>query len=124
MESKSEFIAGKNYVLSTVSGEANIRQIMETVLHAYKIGEQNDCYSFLTDCSGLFSERNSTIIEEFELIEFYKEISKFKYFVEAIVLPVDNYAKEGMLFFETISANRGMMIKTFANFGEAEAWLD
>ncbi len=123
MESKFEFIESKDYVLTIVSGEADLAKIMDTVFEAYKLGKVHDCSNFLTDCSLLTSGRSSTVVEEFELIEFYKKISKFNYFIEAIVLPLEVNAREGLLFFETISANRGMMVKTFATIAEAENWL-
>lgn len=112
-------------ILKTVF-EGNVKkgEVDEVMVKNLEMAKQYQTTLFLVDCTKIEDE-SSFVLENYETGILLTKISKEMpgRLKDALILPRSPKAAENLRFFETVTRNRGMSVRSFENEEDAIAWL-
>jgi hypothetical protein len=118
---QTRFIGENKYIEILYSGNVSNDELIDAVLKAKVLSEENGTNVFLADCSNMSG--GHSIIDLYNLILLYEQLGLSRTLREAILLPAMPDTIENVRFYETASLNRGYTVRLFENREEALGWL-
>jgi hypothetical protein len=109
----------ENYLLVTTSGiDDNLVQVQEYARAVIEAAHKYQSLKIL--CDERLLTYNLSTFDTFELANFASQYAKF---CRKIAIVCNPNSLEAGKFYETVSQNRGLTVKIFTDFSEAEEWL-
>jgi hypothetical protein len=108
-------------VETTFSGVCGPEAVEEGARASIAAANENDMHRFLADCTEL--DTGASPLELYKLTELYKRLPLPINTVEAVLIPKNPDAAEGMGLYETMSLNRGVRVRIFDDREKAIKWL-
>jgi len=103
------------------SGAVKPMELIKNVKANIELAIKSGISRFLTDTREL--DNSTTPIDAYELVKMYQKLGIGEGWKEAILLPELPDSAALMVFYETVSQNRGFDVKVFTNRDDAVAWL-
>jgi hypothetical protein len=113
-----EYLPDRGYTLTTVEGQATPELAIELMIETLSVAKKSKCQKFLVDLRG--ATVLSATIDTFELPGKVEALGFTAQHRLAIVYSTD---ESDLRFLELVSQNRGLQVKAFEDFDEAETWL-
>ena len=110
----------RNLVVITHSDHVDKDDLWNARLAALKIIQDNESPRILVDMRGI--NLTTTILERFEFAQSHNKHFSSRTKI-ATLITKDDPKKEDHQFVETVSLNRGFLLRVFEDQGEAEKWL-
>jgi len=114
-----EHLPDRGYTLVTVEGRATPELAIESMVEMLDVATEHKSSKFLADLRG--APLLAATIDTFELPGRFAKIGFTPEHKLAIVYSKD---ESDYRFLETVSKSRGLQIKAFEDFDEAENWLN
>ena len=119
-----ELIENGKVIKTRFHRETQPDEIQSVMSKNLEMAKRHQTSLFLVDCTELKDE-TSYVFENYEvgvmLAEMQKQLpARLK---DALILPRSEKAAENLRFFETVTLNRGMDVRTFEKETDALAWL-
>jgi hypothetical protein len=108
-------------VQCTVVGPNTADQINASVLETISLAKRKATNLLLLDCSKL--ERALSTLDVYQMPRFYVDIKINRRNKVAVILPVQQQAREDVHFYETVCRNQGWNVKAFQGRQAALDWL-
>jgi hypothetical protein len=113
-----EYLPEKGYTINRANGQNSPNAAVECMAEMLDVATRNKCLKMLADL------RDTTLmastIDTFELPNRFEKLGLTSEHKLAIVY---TDAENDYRFLESASRNRGLQVRVFADFGEAERWL-
>ena len=124
MSYKIKFLEEENILETIYHGTVKIVDLGIVFAKNLKLARKHHVHLFLVDCLELEDDK-AMIVENYEAGILLKKIvgQLPKRMRNAIVLPRSLQAAENLLFFETMTRNRGLNVRSFENREAALTWL-
>lgn len=118
------FIPETKIIKTVFDGNVKKGEVDEVMVKNLEMAKEYQTALFLVDCTEIKDE-SSFVLENYEtgilLTKIAKEMpGRLK---DALILPRSPKAAENLRFFETVTRNRGMSVRSFENEADAIAWL-
>jgi hypothetical protein len=114
-----DYLPDRGYTLITVEGQVTPELAIEMMVEMLDIAAKHESSKFLVDLRG--TTLLSATIDTFELPG---RLAKVGFAPEHRLAIVYSSDESDHRFLETVSRNRGLQIKVFEDFDEAENWLE
>lgn len=114
-----EILNSNAYLKVIASGiDDNLSQVQEYAQAVIEAAHKYQSLKIL--CDERLLNYNLSTIDTFELANFASQYAKF---CRKIAIVCNPNSLEAGKFYETVSQNRGLTVKIFTDFSEAEEWL-
>ncbi len=124
MSYKISLIQEENVIQTVFRGKVTIIDLGIIFQKNLKLAKKHQANLFLVDCLEMV-DTTSLVVENYEagilLTQVIKQIPKR--IRSAMILSPSPKARENLLFFETVTHNRGVNVRTFENREDALSWL-
>lgn len=110
----------EKYLKVTANGvDDNLSQVMEYAQAVIAAAMEYQSSKILCDERNL--KYNLAVMDTYQLAEFASQYAKY---CAQIALVCNKQSMKDGEFYETVSSNRGLIVKVFSSFKEAEKWLE
>jgi hypothetical protein len=118
LPSTIEYLPEKGYTLNRAAGQNSPDITIECVTEMIEVSTRHDCSNLLADL------RETTLIAAtIDTFELPKRFEKLGLSPEHKLAIVYSEAESDYQFLETVSRNKGLQVRVFVDFDEAENWL-
>jgi len=114
-----EYLPEKGYTLNRADGQTSPDIAIECMTEMLEVSTKHDCSNLLADLRA--TTMMAATIDTFELPNRFEKLGLLPEHKLAIVY---SEAEDDYQFLETVSRNRGLQIRVFADFEDAENWLE
>jgi hypothetical protein len=115
------YLDGEGIVFTEYEPPMTNEQLYQVVMDNLALAAEIGAMLFLGDCRTL--PNSASLFDVYQIADLLDGLGVDHRMREALVVTLDPAGKSSFDFYVTVTSNRGLQVRLFADIGEAKAWL-